>query len=545
VSSDDSERHGSSPDSVHLGSPHRAPAAAQSASRPRLVGRRTLLLGGALAGGTAIGGAVIDRLVGDRPQAQSSATARTQSTPSSPPSDADRSNDPSATAEANATDRLQALLDNGASHVVIPIGTHVLTSTLVVPWHVDTLELPAGVVLRMRGDHIALRRSGRVDAAERTVDRAIEGDPRVAMDTSGIDVGDWLYLCSDDWVKAGKSKVGMLRRVEAINGDVLTLDKPLIRTLRQRPRAHDVTLAPAFTLLGGGAIENSDPQATFSNLIRFDFVAGITVSGVELRNCGSAALRTFGTVGGVIDCHIHDCVDDQGAKHYGYGVSCSSTTRDLTVRGVIERVRHAFTTDHGYDAPHPSMARTGEPEDIHVAPTVRDTTSTGIDTHEPGYGITIVPNITNCGTEKWGGLTIRARNVTVAGGVITDSKEWGILVAPSASGTVIRDVAVDGVAEGRGIECRSSAVIDGGSVSGFDKSFGLYIDADSKVQMTRTVIDGGGNPGARGIALAGTDCSLSGTVKGCGIGVLQLPEANNNRVDLVYEDVAREEVASQ
>jgi hypothetical protein len=410
---------------------------------------------------------------------------------------------------------------------------------------VDTVELPPSAVLRMQGDHIALRRSGRVDPAVRTMDRAVEGELNVAMDTSGIDVGDWLYLCSDDWVKEGKSKAGMLRRVEALNGDIITVDKPLIRTLSRAPRAHDVTLAPSFKLIGGGAIENSDPQATFSNLVRLDFVAGITVSGVELRNCGTAALRTFGTVGGVIDCHIHDCIDDQGARHYGYGVSCSSTTRDLTVLGIIERVRHAFTTDHGYDAPHPSMARTGEPEDIHVAPIVRDTTSTGIDTHEPGYGITIVPNVTNCGTNKWGGLTIRARNVTVAGGTITDSKEWGILVAPSASGTVIRNVAVNGVAEGRGIECRSNAVIDGGSVSAFDKSFGIFIDADTTVQMTGTVIDGGGNPGARGIALAGTDCSLSGTVKGCGVGVLQLPEASDNRVNLVFEEVARENVVSR
>jgi hypothetical protein len=507
------------------------PARGSATARPGGVSRRTMLLGGAVVAAAAVGVGI--KLAGDEPQAPS---AGPRPGPHPPTNRSTPSGD-------DETRQLQALLDKGTGKVVFPEGTHVISSTLVVPWNVDTVELPAGCVLHMRGNEIALRRSGRVEDNVRTVQQATEGDTAVTLDASGLAVGGWVYLCADDWVKKGKSKVGMLRRVTAVTDSGIEVDKPLIRSLTKDARALAVELAPAFTLTGKGAIENGDPHETTSNLVRLDFVQDIEVSGIELRNCGTAALRTFGTVGGLIDCYIHDCLDVPG--HYGYGVSCSSATRDLEVRGVIERVRHAFTTDHGYDPPHKAMEVTGEPEDIRVSPVVRDTTSTGIDTHEPGYGITIVPDVTNCGTNKWGGMNIRARNVTVEGGTLRDSKEWGILVSPSASGTVIRNVRIEGIAKGDGIHCKADTQIEGGTISGFRESNGVNIDADVTVTMTDTAIDGEGASGARGIALAGTDCSLSGTVTGCSIGVLHLPGAARNSLDLSFQQVAREEVTSK
>lgn len=493
--------------------------------------RRTLLLGGAAAL-TAGAGATAWWLAGDTETSPPQPAEPTRSLPA---------NTSQPTGE-DATRELQALLDEGSGRVTVPPGTHVISSTLTVPWAVHTLELPAGAVLHMRGDEIAVRRSGRVEERVRDVVRAVEGENQVTLDVEGLDVGSWLYLCADDWVKFEKSKVGMLRRVTALDGDVVTVDKALIRSLTRAPRAHLVELAPAFELVGGGAIENGDPQGTNANLVRLDFVDGIEVSGIELRECGSAALRTFGTVGGRIDCYIHDCVDDPKGGHFGYGVSCSSATRDLVVAGVIERVRHAFTTDHGYDAPLESMAITGEPEDIRVEPVVRDTTSTGLDTHEPGYGITMVPDVTNGGTTRWGGVNIRARNVTVQGGRVVDSNAWGILVSPSASGTIIRGVEVAGVRKGRGVDCRADTRIVGGSISGFGGSMGLDVRENVAVSMEETVIDGGGSLKARGVVLGGDGCALEGTVRGCGIGVLHTPTAGENEVDLTFEDVAREQV---
>ena len=63
--------------------------------------------------------------------------------------------------------------------------------------------------------------------------------------------------------------------------------------------------------------------------------------------------------------------------------------------------------------------------------------------------------------------------------------------------------------------------------------------------MRDTRIDGGNVKGSRGIVLAGTESSLEGTVANCAIGVLRLPEAGENRLDLVFENVARQEVLSK
>ena len=100
----------------------------------------------------------------------------------------------------------------------------------------------------------------------------------------------------------------------------------------------------------------------------------------RLRSCCSS------TVGGSVDAWIHDLLDDAGGGHYGYGVEARGGTRGLRVGGRIERVRHAFTTNGAWNALVKSMLNTGEPEDCHVAPVVRDTTSVGLDTHEPGLG---------------------------------------------------------------------------------------------------------------------------------------------------------------
>ncbi len=523
-----------SPDDPPQGAVQLPDESARPAPGPsgRGVPRRLLLAGGAAAA-VATGTAVV--LLG-RGEPTDPAPERARE-PEDLPSN---TSDPSG---ADASAELQALLDAGGPVVRIPTGTHVVSTTLVVPWEVSRVELPAGAVLHMQGDEIVLRRDGEVEPRVRTVTTARVGEDTVELEADGVAVGDWLYLCADDWVKVDKSKVGMLRRVTAIQGSLVTVDKPLVRSLLAAPRAHRVTLAPPFTLEGSGAIENADPRATFANLVRLDFVEDPEVIGVELRDCGGAALRTFGTVGGRVDCYIHDCVDDQETDHYGYGVSCTSATRDLRVTGTIERVRHAFTTDHGYGAPLDSMQRTGEPEDIYVAPVVRDTTSTGIDTHEPGHGIVIVPDITGCGSVKWGGVNIRASNVTVRGGAIVDSNEWGVLVQESASGTVLEDVTIEGV-RGRGIHCKSDMAIRGVTLTNFGDSYGIDIVEGVSVDMTGTTVDGGGEMGARGIVLAGTASQLEGTVANCGIGVLRLPSATDNQLDLVFDNVAREDVTA-
>ena len=437
----------------------------------------------------------------------------------------------------DATDALRAALGSGASVVHVPRGEYRVSAGLDVPWSVRGIVLEEGAVLRQTVDEILLRRRGRVEPEPRTVREAEEGATFFRLeDLSGLARGSWVYLASDDWIKEGKSRYGMLRRVVRLQGDQVHVDRPLIRTLATRPRAHGVRMAPSLQVRGGGVLEHEAPEHTFANLVRLDFVDRPVVRGPELRRCGGAALRTFGTVGGVIQAYIHDCVDDEEGGHFGYGVSCSSATRGLRVLGRMHDVRHAVTTDHGWGALVDSLHQTGEPEQLLFAPKVARTSSTGIDTHEPGYGIDIVPDVSGCGTARWGGINIRCRGVTIRDGTVRDSNEWGLMVQPGAADVQVRDVTFDGVRGSKMLHCKGPAAFAGVEVRGFEAGFGAVVDPGVQVRTNQMLVDGGDAPGTVGLALRGSDGDLSGSIRRCGTGLLLLPEARGNDIDLRYRD---------
>lgn len=339
------------------------------------------------------------------------------------------------------------------SGVHFPRGTYRLSEVIDIPDAVRVVDLDEGALVRQHDDDSAFQKVGDVADKQYTVTEARRGKTAIELSsTDGLEAGDWFYFGSDDVFHSGKGfKRGFLRRIVSISGSTVTIDRSLHHTLTDRARGWEVDLAPSVEFRGG-TIEQHDPKTKFHSILHFELVRDPVVSDTEIRNCGAAGIKILGTVGGVIDTFIHDCIDDEGGarlgsgRHYGYGVEVTGATRDLVVRGTATRVRHAFTTNGAY-GPHSDkrLLLIGEPEDVVVSMDVWKTTSSGLDTHEPGWNIQFRDcRVRDAGVYKREGSTsgkeggfgmfIRARGTVVDNCVIERSAEDGLVVASAASG---------------------------------------------------------------------------------------------------------------
>lgn len=353
-----------------------------------------------------------------------------------------------------------AAASSGADGVRFPPGTYKLTRVIDIPDSVHVVELDPGAVVRQFANDSAFQKVGSVGSTQYAITDARRGQRVITLgSTAGLSVGDWFYFGSDDVFHSGKGfKRGFLRRIDAISGTEVTVDKPLHHSLQTAPRGWEVTLAPPVELRGG-VVEQHDPKTKFHSILHFELVRDPRVIGTELRDCGAAGVKTIGTVGGLVDTFIHRCLDDENGtrynsgRHYGYGVEAAGATRDLVVRGTSTQTRHAFTTSGAY-GPHSDkrLLLIGEPEDVVVSMDVWETTSSGLDTHEPGWniqfrdcsirdaGVYKRQGSTN-GKEGGFGLFIRSRGTVVENCVITGSAEDGLTVAAPASGMTEWSVA--------------------------------------------------------------------------------------------------------
>jgi hypothetical protein len=332
-------------------------------------------------------------------------------------------------------------------------------------------------------------------------------------------------LQSDDSFSGSKPMhPGHIRKVVGISGNKVTIDRPLNRALKSTPMAYVINLAAPITIIGGIAEHNSKLD-NFFPAVSLHFVENPVVK-MEIRNHGSDGVNPNGTVGGHLDLRVHDLVDDHSGKrfgkgrHYGYGVSATGPTRDLRVTGECWAVRHCFTTNAAYWAITDVLKGHGDPEDIVVAMNVHDTTSTGLDTHEPGWNISFAGStVTNPGRyraagsrdgkEGGGGVFVRARGTRVENITVSGAMDDGITIArPAPQGTPwlreeypsVRDTRV---MNGRGtnaIAAYQSAVVGNAVMIESRQSVGIRVDSGAN----GTVINGVeinllGMPGGRHI----------------------------------------------
>lgn len=315
--------------------------------------------------------------------------------------------------------------------VHVPSGVFQLSSRLDVPDSVGGLAMQPGTVLRGEGSNEVLRRRGSAVATAIAVTRPVAAEQATLTlaSTTGIAVGSWLYVGSDDYYAAKNMRPGYLRRVVSVAAGVVRLDQPVHRALNRAPRVWRYHLSPSFTLTGG-TIEQAKPLTVREPSVSLIGVNSPFVQGVTIRNCGGPGLRVADSVRASINVNVHDCLDDESGtryhagQHYGYGVELQGAVRDSTVRGTATRVRHAFTTNPSYTPVLKTMLKMGEPEHITVTMKVAQTSSTGLDTHEAGWDIRFVGcTVTDPGRyraagstdgkEGGGGLFLRARKVSV------------------------------------------------------------------------------------------------------------------------------------
>jgi hypothetical protein len=205
-------------------------------------------------------------------------------------------------------------------------------------------------------------------------------------------------------------------------------------------------------------------------------------------------------------------VDDGHGKrfgmgaHQGYGVSATGPTRDLKVTGECWAVRHCFTTNAAYWVISDVLKGHGDPEDIMVSMNVHDTTSTGLDTHEPGWNISFAGSTvtdpgryramgSTDGKEGGSGVFVRARGTRVENITISGAMDDGITIArPAPGGTpwskeeypTIRDARIVNGQGNNAVAAYQSVVIGGGVVIDSRQSVGIRVDNGAR----GTVIDG-------------------------------------------------------
>lgn len=233
----------------------------------------------------------------------------------------------------------------------------------------------------------------------------------VADGLTGVTVGDWLLLTSEDADSDG-CKRGFLRLVTDIpTTDTYSLHRSLPVALTTTPRVRQATIAEQVRMTGPGALSHATPSTqtdtsgggihlTLSNSPEFD--------GIDVGDLGTAGITLVSCVGGHADrVSIHDLMDVAGSSHFGYAFNVAGATIGFQVRsGSATRCRHGFTTSG-------SSANYGEPEacQVHRAYVVSGTSNTGLDTHQQGYGTILDGTVIGC---PWG-INDRAKATRLAG----------------------------------------------------------------------------------------------------------------------------------
>jgi hypothetical protein len=345
----------------------------------------------------------------------------------------------SATSSRAAVDDAAYLTDylNRAGASARISGSYVLDRPIELPHSLRSLELRSTARLAVRGNQTALIRAGSTVFREHLPAAIVAGSDAIATNRPSLySVGEYLLLSGANTVSGSADRYGYLRRVVAIEPASVRVDSPIPRVIDQMPRSSKVALAPSLKIYGSGQIYNLDPATGMSALVNVVATDNFQIHGVDIHDNGTTAINVANCLNGLIDCTVHDLLDD-GQTYFGYGVSASGATRGLVVKGVISRVRHAVTTNPGPLITN--VGRVGEPEDCTFAPAAVDCSDKSVDTHRLGWNTTIIPNV----VRGRGGVQVRADNTHVVGGSIVGSAGPGISISSVVQVPAqIRDVAI-------------------------------------------------------------------------------------------------------
>lgn len=314
---------------------------------------------------------------------------------------------------------LQSIIGSGGDFFipagcVIDISGGHLTLSTAAP---TTIRMEQGSAIRQSTNHRILVQDGSagVGSPVSITAGAGEGSSQITAAGLGAVVGDWVMVRSEDVAHPDvATKLGYLRQVMSVAGNVFSLDAPIPRTLATSPTVVPVTLAARVTVHGPGRIYHTNPDIHGLQAVEMYFSDQPTFTGgLEIGPLGSSALGIISCVGGQADCYWHDLKDGGNFQagpvyHYGYGVNVCGASRGFKAKGYATRVRHAFTTGSG--------GNYGEPEGC-VAERdfiAQNTHNTAFDTHEQGVGTVLDGTAINCPV----GFSDRAYKTVISGNAL-------------------------------------------------------------------------------------------------------------------------------
>lgn len=372
-------------------------------------------------------------------------------------------------------------------------GFYLLGRPVVVPNHIRELTLGPNAELNVVGNHSALIRRGSVEFQTLLTDPVLRGDTHVCVqDSSKVSVGDTILISGADVVSHSNDRPGYMRTVSWVLPKHIGFDRPIPRSLVLSPRISIVVLAPRLSINGSGRIRSATPLETTQPLVEFFAVREPVLDGPRLRDSGGSGVAVVHCMAGKIDAHISDLLDEPG-KYYGYGVNVSGATSDLEVGGLIEKVRHAVTTNTG-----PLIAGVGwagEPESCLFRPRAVNCSNKSVDTHRLGWDIRIWADVSGGG----GGVQVRADGVRILGGTIDGSFGPGLFVSSVvAKRAKVTGVKVTNLASGEtGLLCQGPVSISNVTITG-KVGTGLDINSFSMVKNVRISAPGGVGVRVRG-----------------------------------------------
>ncbi|MFM0503985.1 glycosyl hydrolase family 28-related protein [Paraburkholderia caffeinilytica] len=423
---------------------------------------------------------------------------------------------------------IQAALNSGSSTVYFPPGGYIIDATLSLPETVKKILMAPGATITQTVDLPIYAKAGQLVGSA----IAINGAPLTGAVSVSVNPGTYGGLTTDGWifihgsnhtpnVTAG-SAIACLRKITQVDSvnNVIFFDAALYRDQGSgSTRMYQATLG-GKVVFEGGNYTSSLNQTNFMTLFDFQLCYAPDFNGVTLGENGGPGIALAHCVGGSFnDSHIHDLLDDVTNGHTGYGVALRGACRGFNfASGTVTKVRHSITTlsvfptGGGFpgtflptSSAYPDLQGSGEPEACIYGPNVYayDTTSVAFDTHEQGFGITIMPNAHGC----FDGVEMRCSDVSVVGGQLINCRRAGIRSEIPASnpvtgamtlnhsvrGTTIRNVGVQGV-QSYGVLCDAPGAIvniNDIDIRGYQSAGIATTAAGIAVNLNGGTIDGG------------------------------------------------------
>ena len=327
---------------------------------------------------------------------------------------------------ADDTAAIQAAINSfaafGGKVLVIPGGTYRITDTLLLPARTTLSGTQGATVLDVSGiaDGVpAVAARGTLGAPQSLAADLAEGATTMTpTDVTGLAVGDYVKISSNQPFGLTNQPRGEFARIRAIANGVVTFEDPLHDSY---PAGSDGIFEKASfvedVVLDG--IMFLGPEAA-RNIIAASFTVcrNIVISGVRTKNVHNTSLQLTDVVeSSISDCHLAD------AKLTGFacGIVPLYACQDITISNCTgARMRHLVATGGG-------TTRRGVSRRIAVSNcTASQMEDSGFDAHPASEYVSFIGCHVHGAAQD--GITMQSARFVIEGCSVSGSGRYGILV---------------------------------------------------------------------------------------------------------------------